>query len=342
MNRLTTLDGQVRKLATDMLLITDGGGPVGLAGVMGGLESEVTSKTTDILLEAANFNNINNRRTAQALKLPSEASLRFGRGVPAEMTIPTATRASEMMRLYADGEIAQGIADLYPVPQPTRVVSITPDDVRRLLGVDLSVAEIEGMLAALDFTCTSEGDVIEATAPQHRLDIEITADLVEEVARMYGYDRIPLTLMTDELPPQRRNLVLEGEDLVRDVLVGCGLDEVITYALTSKQTIEALDPAQSEMDARQYLKLTNPLTSEREYMRRTLVGSLLETMRDNFRFLDRIGHFRSGPCLLPATGQRHSGRGAQVGNCSRRAAGRTGVSGRCRLGGLLRSEGRRG
>lgn len=297
--QMTTLDGQLRKLTPDMLLITDGGGPVGLAGVMGGLESEVTSQTTDILLEAANFNNINNRRTAQELKLPSEASLRFGRGVPAEMTIPAATRASEMMRRYAGGEIAQGIADLYPVPQPTRVVSITPREVRRLLGVDLTTGEIAGMLAALDFTGTEKGDVIEATVPQHRLDIEIPADLVEEIARMYGYDRIPLTLMTDELPPQRRNLVLEGEDLVRDALVGCGLDEVITYALTSKQTIEALDPAQTAMDPRQYLKLTNPLTSEREYMRRTLVGSLLETMRDNFRFLERIAIFEVGRVYHP-------------------------------------------
>jgi phenylalanyl-tRNA synthetase beta chain len=105
--------------------------------------------------------------------------------------------------------------------------------------------------------------------------------------------------MTDELPPQRRNLVLEGEDLVRDALVGCGLDEVITYALTSKQTIEALDPAQTAMDPRQYLRLTNPLTSEREYMRRTLVGSLLETMRDNFRFLERIAIFEVGRVYHP-------------------------------------------
>ena len=296
---MTTLDGQQRQLAPDMLLITDGGGPVAIAGVMGGLESEVTSETTDILLEAANFNNINNRRTAQALKLPSEASLRFGKGVPAESTVPAATRATELMRLYASGEIAQGVADLYPVPQSRRVVSITAQEVKRLVGIDVSAEDIRSLLESLEFTCQQQGDVIEATVPYHRLDVEITADLVEEVARMYGYDRIPLTLMTDELPPQRRNLVLEREELIRDVLVGCGLDEVITYTLTSKQTIEALDPEQAEMDEAMYLKLTNPLTSEREYMRRTLLGSLLETMRDNFRFVDRVAIFEVGRVYWP-------------------------------------------
>lgn len=292
--RMTTLDGQQRELTTSMLLITDGGGPVGLAGVMGGLESEVTAGTTDILLEAANFDSINTRRTSQALKLPSEASLRFEKGVPAGSTVPTAIRATELMRLHAGGEIAEGVADVYPVPQPTLVVGITPHDVKRLVGINVSAGEIQSMLESLEFSCRQRGDVIEATVPHHRLDVELTADLVEEVARMYGYDRIPLTLMTDELPPQRRDTVLEREELIRDVLVGCGLDEVITYALTSRQTIEALDPEMGAMDEAAHLKLSNPLTSEREYMRRTLVGSLLETMRDNFRFVDRVAIFEVG------------------------------------------------
>ncbi len=296
---MTTLDGQLRRLTPDMLLITDGGGPVAIAGVMGGLESEVTSQTRHILLESANFNNINNRRTAQALKLLSEASTRFGKGVPAELTVPAATRASELMRLYAAGEIAAGLADLYPTPQPKRLVQITPREVKRQVGIDLSATDIVGMLEALDFTCSISKDTITATVPMHRLDVEITADLVEEIARIYGYDRIPLTLMTDELPPQRRNRILEGEDKVRDILVGCGLDEVITYRLTSKKTIESLDPQQAEMDESQYLKLSNPLTSEREYMRRTLLGSLLETMRDNFRFLDRVAIFEVGRVYWP-------------------------------------------
>ncbi len=310
---MTTLDGQLRRFTPDMLLITDGGGPVGIAGVMGGLDSEITSKTTDILLEAANFNNINNRRTSQALKLPSEASTRFGKGVPAELTIPAATRATELMRLHAGGEIAAGIADLYPTPQPKRVVHVTSQEVKRQVGIDVSAAEIVEMLKSLDFTCKLNGDEVEATVPMHRLDVEITADLVEEVARMYGYDRIPLTLMTDELPPQRRNRVLEGEEKIRDVLVGCGLDEVITYRLTGKKTIEALDLAQAEMDESQYLKLSNPLTSDRVYMRRTMLGSLLETMRDNYRFLDRIAIFEVGRVYWPTPPSDPLVRGKDVG-----------------------------
>ena len=239
---MTTLDGQVRQLGPDMLLITDGAGPIAVAGVMGGLESEVTASTQNILLESANFNNINNRRTGQALKLPSEATLRFGKGIPAELTIPAAMRASEFMRYHAEGTIADGIADLYPVPQPKRVVPITAAEVKRIAGIDLTTEEIRGMLEALEFECERFGDVIQATAPMTRLDIEIPADLIEEVARMYGYNRIPLTLLADDLPVQRRNYRLEYEDKMRDVLAGSGLTEVVTYSLTGKATILATEP----------------------------------------------------------------------------------------------------
>jgi len=296
---MTTLDGQHRQLTPDMLMITDGGGPVAVAGVMGGLESEVEPGTTDILLEAANFNNINNRKTAQVLKLPSEASLRFGKGVPASSTVPAATRASELMRLHAGGVIAQGIADAYPVPQSVHVIDITADEVARLGGIQVGTDELQAMLESLEFKCERQGQLIRATAPDHRLDVEIPADIVEDVTRLYGYDRIPLTLLTDELPPQRRNLVLEGEELIRDVLIGCGLDEVITYALTSRQTVLAAHPDQTDLDANMYLKLANPLTTEREYLRRSLLGSLLETLRDNFRFLDRVAVFEVGRVYWP-------------------------------------------
>jgi phenylalanyl-tRNA synthetase beta chain len=144
---------------------------------------------------------------------------------------------------------------------------------------------------------------IHVTAPYYRLDVEIPADLVEEVARMIGYDKIPDTLLRDELPPQRRNLALEAEERVRDLLVGCGLSEVITYSMTNLESVAKLDPTGKPVDGTEYIRLANPLTAEREYMRRTLMNSLLETLHDNLRFTQRVTIFEITHVYLPQPGQ---------------------------------------
>lgn len=303
--RLTTLDGVERQLEPDMLLITDGAGPVAIAGVMGGLETEISLSTTNVLLESANFNNLNNRRTSQMLKLPSEASLRFGRGLPPETTVIAARRASEYMRQLAGGVIAEGIADAYPVKPAVKTIDLEPTEVKRLLGIKVSRQRIVEILESLGFTCEpGKGSApIRVTVPYYRLDVDIPADLVEEVARIIGYDKIPDTLLRDELPPQRRNVSLEGEQHVRDVLVGSGLAEVITYSLTNLESVARLDPLREEVDPAAYIRIANPLTSEREYMRRTLMNSLLETLRDNLRFTDRVSIFEVARVYLPQAGQ---------------------------------------
>ena len=300
---MTTLDGIQRDLTADMLLITDGGGPVAIAGVMGGFESEVTERTKNILLEAASFSNINNRRTSQALKLSSEASARFGRGVPASTTIPAAKKATELMRQLGGGTIAKGIADVYPVRQEKSTVEITAREVERIAGVRIGEEGITEILESLGFRCEKRGDVICATVPDHRLDISLSADLVEEVVRIYGYDRIPATLMGDELPPQERNESLEQEEFVRDVMVGCGLQEVITYSITNLEAVGKLDPEGAPPREADYIRLANPLSSEREFMRRTLMNSLLETVRDNVRYTDRVAIFEVGRVYHPVAGE---------------------------------------
>ncbi|MGC8785817.1 MAG: phenylalanine--tRNA ligase subunit beta [Anaerolineae bacterium] len=302
---ITTLDGVERQLEPDMLLITDGGGPIAIAGVMGGLETEISPFTTNVLLESANFNNLNNRRTSELLKLPSEASLRFGRGLSPEATVIAAQRASELMRQLAGGVIAAGIADCYPVKQQIRTIDLAPGEVTRLLGIELSRQRTVEILQSLGFACEVGEDPhpIRVTVPYYRLDVEIPADLVEEVARVVGYDKIPDTLLRDELPPQRRNLALEGEQRVRDILVGCGLTEVITYSLTNLESVSKLDPTRKAVDPADYIRLANPLTSEREYLRRTLMNSLLETLRDNLRFTERVAIFEVARVYLPQPGQ---------------------------------------
>ncbi len=303
--QLTTLDGVERQLEPDMLLICDGGGPVAIAGVMGGLETEIGASTTNVLLESANFDNLNNRRTSQMLKLPSEASLRFGRGLAPETTVIAARRASEYMRQLAGGVIAQGIADAYAVKSTVKTIDLAPGEVERLLGIKVSRKRIVQILESLGFSCEpGRGSApIRVTVPYYRLDVSIPADLVEEVARIIGYDKIPDTLLSDELPPQRRNLALEGEQRVRDILAGSGLAEVITYSLTNLESVAKLDPTRTVVDPAAYVRIANPLTTEREYMRRTLKNSLLEALRDNLRYTDRVAIFEIARVYLPQEGQ---------------------------------------
>ena len=301
--KMTTLDGVDHALTEDMLLITDGGGPVAVAGVMGGLESEITEATTNILIESANFNNYNVRRTSQALKLPSEASARFGRGVPPELSMIAVERSAKMMKELAGGTMEQGYGDAYPARPESKDIELTAAEVERILGVDLETEQIVNILESLEFDCQVVEGTIRAAVPYYRLDVSVAADLIEEVARVWGYDRLPTTLMADELPPQGRDYSLEGEEKVRDILVGCGLSEVITYSLGNLETFGKPTPGQPEPDPADYVRIANPLTMEREFMRRTLMASLLEALRDNLRYTDRVALFEIGRVYLPNPGE---------------------------------------
>ncbi|MFI5341074.1 MAG: phenylalanine--tRNA ligase subunit beta [Candidatus Methylomirabilales bacterium] len=301
---LTTLDGVTRTLASERLLITDTAGPIAVAGIMGGAETEVTDATRTILLESANFHFVSIRKTTQALKLPSEASARFGRGVPPSSAVPAATRATELMRLLAGGTIARGVADCYPTPQVPSVVLLTTDEVKRILGMDLPRAEIERILTALEFRCEPSGETaLRVTTPEHRLDVGTgvtgAADLIEEIARIYGYDRIPVTEMADELPPQRDRVSVDLEERVRDLLAIAGLQEVITYRLTTPEREAALVCGNASVGERPYVRLANPISADRVVMRQTLLLGLLDVMVQNTRLRDRLWFFEVGPVYLP-------------------------------------------
>lgn len=304
--QMRTLDGRMHAFDGEMLLITDGGGPVAVAGVMGGEESEVSEDTTDVLLEAANFDYLNVRRTSRELGLSTESSQRFGRQVDPELTVKAAARAAYLMGDLAHGEVAPIIGDLYPGREPQRVVDIDPGYVARILGVEVPTEDIVRILTSLEFdVAESEGqaDTLTVTVPSHRRDVTRSADLVEEVGRIWGYDRFPTTLMRDELPPQRENLRLEGAERVRDLLTGCGLDEVITYSLGSLQDEGRLHPGGSVPDPDPYLQLRNPLSSAQDTLRQTLLPSLLDTARQNLRFVHRVAIFEIGRIYVPVAGQ---------------------------------------
>ncbi|MGD8795176.1 MAG: phenylalanine--tRNA ligase subunit beta, partial [Anaerolineae bacterium] len=303
---MTTLDGQHRVLSEDTLLICDTAGPIAIAGVMGGLETEVEEDSRNILLESANFDFISIRRTSQALKLPSEASQRFGRGIHPELAEPAVRRASELMRTLAGGTIARGMVDAYPVRPVPVVIELTTDEVERNLGIRFGLDEIIEILEGLEFGVERvDGQTLQATVPEHRLDCEYPADLIEEIARIYGYDRIPVTEMADRLPPQRANRALELEEGVRDVLVAVGLQEIVTYSLTNLEQEAALDPTRSAADlpAGRYVTLENPISQERAVMRRHLLTNALETAGANLRFRDRVELFEVGKVFLLEPGQ---------------------------------------
>jgi phenylalanyl-tRNA synthetase beta chain len=304
--QMATLDGVMRAFDGEMLLIADGGGPVAVAGVMGGLESEVKETTTDILLEAANFHFLSIRRTSRLLELTSEAATRFGRQVDPELTVKAAARAAHLMAELGGGTVVPVIGDLYPGKQPQQVIELDPAYVRRVLGVEIPTDEMARILTALEFQVSPPvppSPCLRVTAPSYRLDVTRAIDLVEEIGRVWGYDRFPTTLLRDELPPQRANLRLQGAERVRDLLVGCGLDEVITYTLVNDGDEAGFWPEGSRPAPEEYLRVRNPLSAERACLRRMLLPSLLHTTRQNLRFLDRVAIFEIGAVYEPEPGQ---------------------------------------
>jgi phenylalanyl-tRNA synthetase beta chain len=303
---MRTLDEVDRSFTEDTLLICDTAGPIAVAGVMGGYETEIDENTRNILLEAANFDLVSIRRTTQALKLPSEASLRFGKGIHAALPEPAARRASELMRLLANGTIAQGMVDAHPVQPEPVIIDLTTTEIERSLGIGFGLEEIMRILGPLEFGCEAlSEDAVRVTVPDHRLDCQYAADLIEEIARIYGYDRIPVTEMADRLPPQRANRDLDLEEGIRDILVGCGLQEVVTYALTNLEREAALDPAQSpdNLSEESYVTLANPISQERSVMRHSLLGTGLETAAANLRFGERVEIFEVGKVFLLQPGE---------------------------------------
>jgi len=295
--KLITLDGNERKLTSMNVLVCDEKGSLSIAGVMGGSESEVTDKTKNILLEGAAWNYINIRRTTKQHNLPSEASFRFSRGVHPAMAEQGVRRGLQYMAAWSGGKVAPDLIDTYPLPPKEAVVEITVKDVHRWLGIDITLEEATKLLSRLEFKCETNGDRLKVTAPNHRLDIGEgfvgVADVLEEVARSYGYDNIPTTTMADALPPQVGNPVHEWEEHLRDLLVAFGLQEVVSYRMTSVESESRI------VKHDDYVRLANPTTPEKSVLRRSLIASVLETLEKNIRRSESFSMFEIGSIFEP-------------------------------------------
>jgi phenylalanyl-tRNA synthetase beta chain len=302
--RLMTLDDVDRPLNDFTVLVTDTASALSIGGVMGGAETEVHSGTRNVLLEGAAWNYINVRRTMVAQKLQSEAGYRFSRGVHPAMAERGVRRGLALMQQWAGGVVAQGLVDNYPLPPEVPIVTVTPQDVRRWLGIHLTAAQIAETLSRLEFGVQVEGQSVIATTPDHRLDINTgvtgKADLMEEIARVYGYDRLPETRIADALPPQRANLTVEREERLRDLLVELGLQEVVTYRMTSAEREARLIPDGRPLEPQAYVRLANPSSSDRGVLRRSLLSSVLEVVERNARLAQRQALFEIGPIFYPS------------------------------------------
>jgi phenylalanyl-tRNA synthetase beta chain len=283
---LTTLDDNERELNSNMLVISDPMGALAVAGVMGGANSEVTGETTSILLEAASFNPRSIHYTGRTLNLPSEACMRFERGISAGVTIPALRRATQLVAELGGGTIAKGIIDVYPGKKEPEPIRLTADEVKRVLGIDYTIEQITDSLKALGFECESTGrDEITVTAPYWRSDIRLAVDLVEEVARVMEYDSIPTTMLSQPIPRQVRAPVIGLRLAVRQRLAGYGFQEIVTFSLTSREMLQKMLPKSGKLAA-EPLKLSNPMTAEQEYLRPSLRPSLLSALAANRRYED--------------------------------------------------------
>ena len=298
---ITTLDGVERVLSNKVLVIADEEQAAAIAGVMGGADSEVTQKTTAILLEAASFNPASIHHTGGTLNLPSEARLRFERGISPELTLPALKRATQLIIQLAGGESANGVADVYPGKLEREPILLSTGKVKSLLGVEFSLDQIVGVLASLGFECKQADSASDVwvTTPYWRSDIYQAVDLIEEVARIIGYDEIPSNMLSGPLPRQDPEPILGLKQETRCILTGYGFQEVITYSLTSLELLNKLLP-ESHSPESLPLRVANPMTADQEYLRPNLRANLLVALSANRRHEDGgIRLFELGKVYLP-------------------------------------------
>ncbi len=299
----TTLDEKERKLDRDMLMICDGERPVAVAGVMGGMNSEVCDTTTTVLLEAACFNDVSIRRTARKLNLSTDASYRFERGVDPEGTLNAMNRAVDLLCEIAGGSCEDGVGvDAFPGQKPLKSLTLRVSRCNDLNGIDLTKEQISELLESIGIRCTDQGDdELLVSPPAFRVDIEREADLYEEVARLFGYDNIPIALPSVDLsyPEQDHARMLRQQ--ICDLFTRIGFSESINYSFTSVDHLDMmlLDPKDSR---RNQIHLLNPLSEDQAVMRTMMVPGLLENVKRNISFQHTsVKLFEVGKVFTPTT-----------------------------------------
>ncbi len=282
--RFTTLDNEIRRLNPENLMICDAERPVALAGVMGGLNSEIWDETTDVLLESAFFDPVTIRRSSKHIGLSTEASYRFERGADIEGTVVALKRALSLFSRLAGGKIARGIIDAYPKPFVAPHILLHVDRTNRTLGTEIPGPVMADHLMALGMGVQGRDEsVFQVTPPGFRVDITREIDLVEEVARLYGYDNVPVTFPSIRPVQESESPDLVLRERVREIMVGLGFSEIITYGFISPDAVAVLG-AEKNSPLHSFVNIVNPLTVDQSAMRTSLIPGILSTVQNNVAY----------------------------------------------------------
>ncbi|MDH7603094.1 MAG: phenylalanine--tRNA ligase subunit beta [Armatimonadota bacterium] len=308
---LTTIDGEKRDLDSDMLVIADAERPVALAGIMGGADTEITDRTVDILIESANFDPVGIRRTSKRLGLTTESSYRFERGVDPGVTDLAAWRAAQLIKQIAGGDVAQGIVDVYPSPVSPVVLTVRPQRVNAVLGTSIEPEVMVQILCSLGIETVFEDDILRCKVPTFRSDLCREIDLIEEIGRLYGYDKLPQTLPCRSLQGKDSR---EGAftERVRRILISCACQEVLTHSLVDSR-YASLVGKENEV-----VRVRNPLSEDLDSLRTSLAVNLLQVIaRNQARGMESVSVFEIGKVFRRVSGdicETRSIAGAMVGN----------------------------
>lgn len=297
--KIETLDDTVRDITEDMLVIADMKKPVAIAGVMGGAYSEISSSTKRILLESANFFGPNIRRTSRKLGLRSESSMRYEKGIDPNLCLKAADRACELIEQLGAGKVLKGYIDVYPGKPVPRKISFKPDNINRVLGTNIDTEAMIEILHHLEIPVEDANEGIQAIIPTFRADMTEEADIIEEIARIYGYDKLPITLPKGNVTHGKLNDFQKNIDDIRDVLTYNGYSEIYTYSFVSPKVFDKINtPDNSSL--RQVITLMNPLGEDYSIMRTTLLPNMLDTI--SFNLNHKVGElkvYEAGNVYLP-------------------------------------------
>ncbi|NLP29766.1 MAG: phenylalanine--tRNA ligase subunit beta [Clostridiales bacterium] len=294
----TTLDGVERKLSSDTLLINDGERGIAIAGVMGGLNSEVENDTNTIVVESANFSGDSIRKTSKKLGLRTEASSRFEKGIDPNLAAEAADRVCKLIEMLGIGTVTEGRVDVYPGKVEAKQVLVRVDRVNKVLGINITKEEIEDIFVSLEMEIETDGNNLLVTPPTVRQDLQREEDFIEEVARIYGYDRLPLTLPKGNKESKKtRYQVLR--DITKDALIGMGVNEVQTYSFMNPK---GLYKVKTSSENKEFIRLINPLGEENSIMRTILTPNMLEVLAINYsRNIQDVKAFEIGNVFLNIT-----------------------------------------
>lgn len=296
-----TLDDNVRRLNSDMLVIADEIRPVALAGVMGGANSEITDETNTVVFESANFNGPSIRNTSRRLGMRTESSGRFEKGLDPELTIKALNRALELIQLLDAGTIVEGIIDKYENKLEENIIKLNSDKINSFLGTEISKDEMISILNKLDFYI--ENDNIHV--PSFRSDVTMNADVAEEIARFYGYDKIKPTLFTGGAKIGKYTKQESNRNIINDTLLSCGYYEAKTFSFISNENYNKVNINEDD-EIRNSIRILNPLGEETSIMRRTILPSLMEVFSANYKLRNpKLKLFETAKIYIPGKNDEH-------------------------------------